>query len=177
MLSKRILQISFLTLLIILGVTFYSKYCKKKQLEEKFLEDFMRHVPMNIFNIKSLDNFDVLYQKETSLSDYYNYRNCYVIGEKGNSFFNYDYCFSLTGINIFENAVYISNLVKKFRTDSTHVYSISVRNDTLSVVVSREKMNQYIAWKVCTTVFLKPNFDCREDVWSKSKNNRVSAPF
>ncbi len=131
---------------------------EKSLLKSKFEEDFIRFVPMDIFTTKSLNGYDVLYQKPETYSNRYNYPNHYVVGVKNGQWLGYDYAFTLTQIDFFKDEDYITALVAHFKSDSTRVSSIWMRNGNIQFTVKRKYLGAYWPWRIYSSPYLQMQF-------------------
>ncbi len=142
---------------------------ERSQLKNEFEIDFMRFVPMDIFTTKSLRGYDVLYQKPDTYSEMYKYPNYYSVGVKNGKWYGYDYVFTLTDIDVFQDIGYLATLITCFKSDTTHVNTIWKENGNVYCAVERFHDGEYWPWKVYSSPYLQTAFqveqNANEDIW------------
>ena len=66
--------------------------------------------------------------------------------------------FSTSDVEALSHLDYISEIAKYFKSDTTHISTIWMNSDTLSVIISRRRKDEYIKYKVFEVEFMRDNF-------------------
>jgi len=123
-----------LKIIIISTLTFCSCSVnnKKESLRDAFRAFEARDVPINIFTLDKLHEFDLLKQKQETIDESYNYPNTFVVGLYNDNTKAYDRVHVIDGFSPVENYKLVKAVSDYYTSDTTFLDNIQL-TDTINI--------------------------------------------
>lgn len=123
-----------LKIIIISALTFCSCSVnnKKESLRDAFRAFEARDVPIDIFTLDKLNEFDLLKQKQETIGERYNYPNTFVIGLYNYNTKTYDRVHVIDGFSPVENYKLVKVISDYYTSDTTFLDNIQL-TDTINI--------------------------------------------
>ncbi len=147
-------------ILVLVFLTSCTAPTKKEKLAAQLID--MRTIPTNLVEVTQIGHYDIAYQDKNTYSERYYYPNNYAMGKINASKNDYDYVTQVIGISPINEFEYVSTILERFATDSTHIQIIIKEDDQIKANVYRKAMHPksiYLMWKWIKAPYGTVNFE------------------